>query len=114
MQELLKKSIEKGVRLSDHQIYDEVLGSRPGYVKGLGFGPKPAASTSTTSTVIQQLQEKLQQSQKENSQLKELLDDEIKKGEKREAMLVKHVAPSTYYIQLSIHYINHVACEIFF
>ena len=52
MQELLKKSIEEGPRLSDDQICDEVLGSRPGYVKGLGFGLRPAASTSTTSTVI--------------------------------------------------------------
>ena len=92
MQELLKKSIEEGPRLSDDQICDEVLGSRSGYVKGQGFGPRPAASTSTTPTITQQLQEKLHQSQEENSQLKELLDDEIKKGERREAILAKHEA----------------------
>ena len=40
MQELLKKSIEEGARLNDDQICDEVLGSRPGYVKGLGFWAK--------------------------------------------------------------------------
>ena len=82
MQELLNKSIEEGASLSDDHICDQVLGTRPGYVKGLGFGPKPAASTSTTTTMMQQLQEKLHQSQDENIKLKERLEDEIKRGEK--------------------------------
>ena len=38
--ELLEKSKE-GNALSPDEICDRVLGTRSGYIKGLGYGPKP-------------------------------------------------------------------------
>ena len=92
MQELLAQSAADGARLSEDQIYDQVLGTRSGCVKGLGFGPRPTISSSGTTSMMQDLQEKLKQSQDENHILKQLLDEEIKKGERREATLAKYEA----------------------
>ena len=39
--ELLEKSKEEGNALSPDEICDRVLGTRYGYIKGLGYGPKP-------------------------------------------------------------------------
>ncbi|KAA0026299.1 CACTA en-spm transposon protein [Cucumis melo var. makuwa] len=48
--------------LSEHEICDQVLGRRPGYSKGLGWGPKPkarrTASASSSSTSCSQSTEK--------------------------------------------------------
>ena len=90
MQELLTKSTEEGGSLTASEICDRVLGIRSGYIKGLGYGPKPNTSTSTTNTLLQELQEKLKQSQAENSQLKDQIQDVMKKVESREALLAKH------------------------
>ena len=48
--------------LSEDKICDQVLGRRPGYSKGLGWGPKPkarrTASASSSSTSCSQSTEK--------------------------------------------------------
>ena len=70
MQELLAQSTTEGRILSKDKICDQVLGTRSRCVKGLGFGPRPKTSTSGTSSMIQDLQAKLKQSQDENNLLK--------------------------------------------
>ena len=45
--ELLEKSKEEGNALSPEEICDRVLGTRSGYIKGLGYGPKPKGKGST-------------------------------------------------------------------
>ncbi|TYK22460.1 zinc finger protein ZPR1-like protein [Cucumis melo var. makuwa] len=35
--------------LSGNEICDQVLGRRPGYLKGLGWGPKPKARKTTSA-----------------------------------------------------------------
>ena len=41
-------SLDVSERLSEAEICDKVLGKRSGFVKGLGFGPRPKSSKSTT------------------------------------------------------------------
>ncbi|KAA0040995.1 zinc finger protein ZPR1-like protein [Cucumis melo var. makuwa] len=55
-------TLEGSQPLSEDEICDQVLGRRPGYSKGLGWGPKPkarrTASTSSSSTSCSQSTEK--------------------------------------------------------
>ncbi|KAG1331580.1 hypothetical protein COCNU_02G015480 [Cocos nucifera] len=49
MMELQAQSSEEGSHaLTQDQIYDTVLGTRPGYVCGLGHGSKPVGSSFRT------------------------------------------------------------------
>ena len=48
MLELQKKSmVEDGEPLTEADICVQVLGSRSGYIKGLGHGPRPPPSSSS-------------------------------------------------------------------
>ncbi|KAA0040894.1 zinc finger protein ZPR1-like protein [Cucumis melo var. makuwa] len=63
MLELQSQSTPKGSQpLSEDEIGDQVLGKRPGYSKGLGWGPKPkarrTASASSSSTSCSRSTEK--------------------------------------------------------
>ncbi|KAA0042203.1 CACTA en-spm transposon protein [Cucumis melo var. makuwa] len=63
MLELQSQSTPEGSQpLSEDEICDQVLGRRPGYSKGLGWGPKPkarrTASASSSSTSCSQSTEK--------------------------------------------------------
>ncbi|KAA0036190.1 CACTA en-spm transposon protein [Cucumis melo var. makuwa] len=55
-------TLEGNQPLSEDEICDQVLGRRPGYSKGLGWGPKPkarrTASASSSSTSCSQSTEK--------------------------------------------------------
>ncbi|TYK11890.1 CACTA en-spm transposon protein [Cucumis melo var. makuwa] len=63
MLELQSQPIPEGSQpLSEDEICDQVLGRRPGYSKGLGWGPKPkarrTASASSSSTSCSQSTQK--------------------------------------------------------
>ncbi|KAA0049733.1 CACTA en-spm transposon protein [Cucumis melo var. makuwa] len=63
MLELQSQPIPEGSQpLSEYEICDQVLGRRPGYSKGLGWGPKPkarrTASASSSSTSCSQSTQK--------------------------------------------------------
>ena len=57
--ELLEKSKEEGNALSPDEICDRVLGTRSGYIKGLGYGPKPKGKGINSNAKIQKLEENL-------------------------------------------------------
>ncbi|KAK3225478.1 hypothetical protein Dsin_005340 [Dipteronia sinensis] len=49
---LQTKSAEHGTLISDEDICEQVLGKRSGYVKGLGFGPRPESFRYGASTQV--------------------------------------------------------------
>ncbi|KAK3230394.1 hypothetical protein Dsin_002275 [Dipteronia sinensis] len=49
---LQTKSVEDGSLISDEDICEKVLGKRSGYVKGLGFGPRPKSFKYGASTQV--------------------------------------------------------------
>ena len=57
--ELLEKSKEEGNALSPDEICDRVLGTRSGYIKGLGYDPKPKGKGINSNAKIQKLEENL-------------------------------------------------------
>ena len=57
--ELLEKSKEEGNALSPDEICDRVLGTRSGYIKGLGYGPKPKGKGINSNAKIKKLEENL-------------------------------------------------------
>ena len=59
--ELLEKSKEEGNALSPDEICDRVLGTRSGYIKGLGYGPKPKGKGINSNVKIQKLEENLKE-----------------------------------------------------
>ncbi|KAL4027571.1 hypothetical protein IC575_010740 [Cucumis melo] len=51
MLELQSQPIPEGSQpLSEDEIFDQVLGRRPGYSKGLGWGPKPKARRTASAS----------------------------------------------------------------
>ena len=65
MVELQSIPVEEGTKpKSIDNIVDEVLGTRSGYIKGLGYGPKPSSSRSKV------LEESLKKTQDELQQYK--------------------------------------------
>ena len=76
MIELQSQSTPEGeAPMSPDEIYDHILGTRLGYVKGLGDGPK--STTSSTSKRILELEEALQRTQKEADRVQNELREEI-------------------------------------
>ena len=69
MVELQSIPVEEGTEpKSIDNIVDEVLGTRLGYTKGLGYGPKPSSSRSKANHV--NLEESLKKTQDELQQYK--------------------------------------------
>ena len=55
--ELFEKYKEEGNALSPDEICDRVLGTRSGYIKGLGYGSKPKGKGVNSNAKIQKLEE---------------------------------------------------------
>ena len=69
MVELQSIPVEEGTKpKSIDNIVDEVLGTRSGYIKGLGYMPKPSSSRSKANPV--DLEESLKKTQDELQQYK--------------------------------------------
>ena len=83
MQEKVRKATEEGKDINYDDICDEVLGSRFGYVKGLGYGPKPNASKCGHKQLLNDLQE-------ENSIWIERYEAEALENRKNRVELRKH------------------------
>ena len=53
MVELQSIPVEEGTEpKSIDNIVDEVLGTRSGYIKGLGYGPKPSSSSRSKASAV--------------------------------------------------------------
>ncbi|XP_070058201.1 uncharacterized protein [Nicotiana tomentosiformis] len=50
MRDLRARSVSEQNPMTIDEIADNVLGTRSGYIKGLGYGPKPNTTTSTKRT----------------------------------------------------------------
>ena len=74
MLELLEKSKEKGNALSPNEICDRVLGTRFGYIKGLGYGPKPKGKGINSNAKIHKLEENLKEKDVEIVKLVDRVD----------------------------------------
>ncbi|XP_050219177.1 uncharacterized protein LOC126669688 [Mercurialis annua] len=75
MQALLDESSTSiDAMITTDEICDKVLGVRSGYIKGLGYGPKPKR-TYTSNSRIQELEESLKASQTECNELKNFYID---------------------------------------
>ena len=72
--EMLEKSKEEGNALSPDEICDRVLGTRSGYIKGLGYGPKPKGKGINSNAKIQKLEENLKQKDVEIVKLVDRVD----------------------------------------
>ena len=72
--ELLEKSKEEGNALSPDEICDRVLGTRSGYIKGLGYGPKPKGKGINSNAKIQKLEENLKEKDVEIVKLVDKVD----------------------------------------
>ncbi|OMO68486.1 hypothetical protein COLO4_29630 [Corchorus olitorius] len=72
MERLLSTPVEEGqeARTID-SIVDQVLGTRAGYIKGLGYGPKPMKKTKPQMPPIQIYQESLQETRTNFEKLRE-------------------------------------------
>nr|GMD82594.1 Transposase, Ptta/En/Spm, plant [Ipomoea batatas] len=68
------------------QVYDVVMGTRSGYIKGMGNGPKPQTSRSTRASTSH-LEEQMKTTMNENSQLKTELADLKMKFQQYEELL---------------------------
>nr|GMD88056.1 uncharacterized protein LOC109177058 [Ipomoea batatas] len=66
---MLETSELEGNPMTVVQVYDVVMGKKSGYIKGMGNGPKPVTSTSTRAN-NSHLEEKMKATMKENTQLK--------------------------------------------
>ncbi|XP_039119187.1 uncharacterized protein LOC120255431 [Dioscorea cayenensis subsp. rotundata] len=65
MQQKFKKAIDENQDVDVDKICDEVLGTRSGYIKGLGYGPKPNASRCGHAKIIKDLEEEKKYVEKE-------------------------------------------------
>ena len=92
-----------GVPLSDAQICEHVLGKRSGYIKGLGYGPKPTSKSSSVDLASQresgQLREELQGTREQLDNTLKLVEtqqieiDLLKENQRRVEELLKSVVP---------------------
>nr|GMC99880.1 uncharacterized protein LOC109177058 [Ipomoea batatas] len=71
---MLETSASDGNPMTVDQVYDVVMGTRLGYIKGMGNGPKPQTSRSTRANTSH-LEEQMKTTMNENSQLKTELAD---------------------------------------
>ncbi|TXG65461.1 hypothetical protein EZV62_006736 [Acer yangbiense] len=76
-------------RATQREICDQVLGKRPGYVKGLGFGPKPTSMRATPTEETNKLQDIIITQQEELGSQQEQLEVQQKKLEEQEEKLVE-------------------------
>ncbi|TXG66611.1 hypothetical protein EZV62_007886 [Acer yangbiense] len=76
-------------RVTQREICDQVLGKRPGYVKGLGFGPKPTSMRATPTEEANKLQDIIITQQEELGSQQEQLEVQQKKLEEQEEKLVE-------------------------
>jgi hypothetical protein len=68
---------EEGIEITEKQIVAEVLGPANGYVKGLGYGPKPPGKSSSSKHLQQLLdetREELNESRSEAATFKTKVD----------------------------------------
>ena len=72
--ELLEKYKEEGNALSPNEICDQVLGTRSGYIKVLGYGPKPKGKGINSNAKIQKLEENLKEKDVEINKLVDKVD----------------------------------------
>lgn len=84
MMELLEKSEEEGNTLSPDEICDQVLGTRSGYIKGLGYGPKPKGKGINSNVKIRKLEENLKEKDAEMDKLADRVDDLTNRLENQE------------------------------
>nr|GMD81491.1 uncharacterized protein LOC109177058 [Ipomoea batatas] len=68
------------------QVYDAVMGKKSGYIKGMGNGSKPVTSTSTRAN-NSHLEEKMKATMKENTQLKNEVQELKMKFERYEKLV---------------------------
>nr|GMD86635.1 uncharacterized protein LOC109177058 [Ipomoea batatas] len=88
---MLETSTSDGNPMTVDQVYDVVMGTRSGYIKGMGNGPKPQTSRSTRASTSH-LEEQMKTTMNENSQLKTELADLKMKFQQYEELLVALVA----------------------
>ncbi|XP_039137470.1 uncharacterized protein LOC120275053 [Dioscorea cayenensis subsp. rotundata] len=83
MQQKFKKAIDENQDVDVDKICDEVLGTRSGYIKGLGYGPKPNASRCGHAKIIKDLEE-------EKNMWKKKYEVEVLENKTNRAQLTKH------------------------
>nr|GMD83503.1 uncharacterized protein LOC109177058 [Ipomoea batatas] len=83
---MLETSASDGNPMTVDQVYDLVMGTRSGYIKGMGNGPKPQTSRSTQANTSH-LEEQMKTTMNENSQLKTELADLKMKFQQYEELL---------------------------
>ncbi|XP_031107366.1 uncharacterized protein LOC116012037 isoform X3 [Ipomoea triloba] len=83
---MLETSTSDGNPMTVDQVYDVVMGTRSGYIKGMGNGPKPQTSRSTRASTSH-LEEQMKTTMNENSQLKTELADLKMKFQQYEELL---------------------------
>uniref|UniRef100_A0A5B6ZQ58 Transposase, Ptta/En/Spm, plant n=1 Tax=Davidia involucrata TaxID=16924 RepID=A0A5B6ZQ58_DAVIN len=77
MKEMQSEQVAEGeISLTSDQIVDCVLGTKSGYVKGLGYGPKPTTSGSSSMRNAE-LQKTLRKTQEDASRVERELKDQI-------------------------------------
>ena len=90
--ELLEKSKEEGNALSLYKICDRVLGTRSGYIKGLGYSPKPKGKGINSNAKIQKLEENLKEKDVEIDKLVDKVDYLTSRLENQERVLDDRLA----------------------
>nr|GMC69556.1 Transposase, Ptta/En/Spm, plant [Ipomoea batatas] len=83
---MLETSTSDGNPMTVDQVYDVVMGTRSGYIKGMGNGSKPQTSRSTRASTSH-LEEQMKTTMNENSQLKTELADLKMKFQQYEELL---------------------------
>ncbi|KAF3442913.1 hypothetical protein FNV43_RR16831 [Rhamnella rubrinervis] len=70
MENLLNQETEQGSQPPTQlEITQQVLGTKPGYYRGLGYGPKPPQSSRTSKRVNQEVLEEVTQLREEVQEL---------------------------------------------
>ena len=90
-----QESTFDGNLMSSAQIVETVLGRRSGYIKGLGYGPKPTRSirSNMDTTEVLELRETLRQSQGYTNSLESRIntqDNKIKELELQISTIMHH------------------------
>ena len=93
MKELQRQSTQEDrtQSMTEDEIADKILGQRPGYVLGLGHGPRPTTSTTTSQRRIDQDDEEVVHLRAEIEELKHKQANEIEEIKQRQAHEIEEI-----------------------
>ena len=93
MKELQRQSTQEDgtLTMTEDEIADKILGRRPGYVLGLGHGPRPTTSTTTSQRRSDQDDEEVVCLRAEIEELKHKQTNEIEEIKQRQAHEIEEI-----------------------